>query len=67
MFKIKNGKPKYLTNNLIKIVEQNIFEERALHIGLHLDKIPPNCPSAPMEQNDQFFNHNSRILLAVIP
>jgi hypothetical protein len=67
MFKILNGQQKYLTNNLIKIVEKNIFEERGLHTGLHPDKIPPDCPSTSMEQNDQFFNHNSRILLALIP
>jgi hypothetical protein len=40
MFKIENGKPKYLTNNLIEIVEWKQFEERALHARLHPDKIP---------------------------
>jgi hypothetical protein len=67
MFKTENGKPKSLTNNLIEIVERKKIEEIALHIGLHPDKIPPDCPSTPMEQNDQFFNHSSRIQLVLIP
>jgi hypothetical protein len=67
MFKIENGKPKSLTNNLIEIVERKKIEERDLDIELHPDKIPPDFPSMSMEQNDHFFNHNSRILPTLIP
>jgi hypothetical protein len=49
----KESHTKYLTNNLIHIVEwKKKIEERALHAGLHLDKIPHDCPSMSMEQYD---------------